>query len=114
MSAATAAASAIPVISAKYPPGRISLLLEDDRRACFHNLPELARIPIRQPNTPMRLRVSDLRRLGRAMNPVVLFRQSDPDHAYRIVGPGLYLGFGVGAGRVPEQIGIIVKDRIVG
>src|ERR1700736_74994 len=44
------------------------------RRAAFHHLGERERIPVRQPDAAMRLRLADLLRLGRTVNSITLGR----------------------------------------
>ena len=54
--------------------GTNKLLLEDRGRACSDNLRQLVCVPVGQANASMRLRMSDERWLGRAVNPVMFFR----------------------------------------
>src|SRR5207245_337249 len=66
-----------------------NLLLQHRWNSGLHHRRQLQRIPIRQPDTAMRIRVSHAARLGRAVDPVVRYRKIDPDQAHRTSTPGL-------------------------
>src|SRR5260370_39287971 len=65
---------------------RICLLLQDSRYAGLHHIRQFGGIPIRQADTSVGLRVSDVRRLRRSMNTVVLLRERYPRSEERRVG----------------------------
>src|SRR5688572_29503717 len=59
-------------------------------------------VPVGQPHAAMRLRAADRARLGRAVDPVMLLADVDPDAADRVVGTGRDLRLGVLGVGVPE------------
>src|SRR5260370_15573525 len=91
---------------------RICLLLQDSRYAGLHHLRQFGGIPIRQPDASVGLRVSDVRRLRRSMNAVVLLRERYPHDAYGIIGARLDFDFGLLALGVPEQVRVVMKYRV--
>src|SRR5437867_10776976 len=94
------------------PLPNIPSLLQDGRRARFDHRSQLGGVPIGEPDAPVRLRVSDLRRLRSAVDSVVLLGKRDPDYPYGIVRPRRDRGPRVAAVGVPEQPWIVMEDRI--
>src|SRR5829696_2100419 len=63
-------------------PGHVSSLFsEDDLCAGLDQRSDFQRIPVGEPDAPVRLRTADRGGFRRAVQTVVVFRQSDPDQA---------------------------------
>src|SRR4051812_38625338 len=91
-----------------------SSILEDRRHSRSHRLGERRGIPVRHPDATVRLRLADRRRVRGPVNPVMRYRQVDPDDADRVVGTGRNLRFLLARGRVPEEFGVVMEGRVPG
>src|SRR5438552_526208 len=58
-------------------------LLEDNRCTWMYHLGELGSIPVRQPDATVRLRLTNFGGSRCAVNAVMLFQESNPNHADR-------------------------------
>src|SRR6185436_14639889 len=78
--------------------------LEYHWRPRLHERGDACRIPVRQAHAAVRFGMPDVAGLWRAVDPVVLEAQRNPDDADRVVRPGLERGLLVGGYRIPEEI----------
>ena len=78
----------------------------------LHHPRQFLRIPIRQPDAAVRFRVPDAPGLRRSVDPIMLFRERDPNHPDRVVRTGLNNGLLIGRVRVPEEVRIVVKGGV--
>src|ERR1700688_2725056 len=91
---------------------RMSVLTQACSHPRLHDARKFCRVPIGETNTAMRLRLTNGRWFGRAVNAVMLLGQADPDDPYRIVRPRLDVCFRILLIGVPEQIEVVVKHRV--
>ncbi len=87
--------------------------LEDGRRAGRDRIGQGQRIPVGQPDAPVRLRLADRGRLGRPVDAVVLLREVDPDQAHGVVGARGQLGLGVRRVGIPEEVGVVLEHGVL-
>src|SRR5215471_11910534 len=88
------------------------LFFQNRGRSGMDDLRELEHVPVGQADAAMGLRPAHLRRLRGAVNAVVRLGQVDPADSHGVVR-SCREDFLVRVGGVPEEIGIVVKDRVV-
>ena len=86
--------------------------LEHDWRSIFDQVGDSCGIPVRHPHAPVRGRMADLPRFGRAVDAVVRYVDPHPDHTDRIVWTCGDLHLGICLIGIPEQVGVVVVGWI--
>jgi hypothetical protein len=85
---------------------------EDHAGPRLHQRWDSLGVPIREAHTAVRLREADTARFWRPVQAVVLLRNVDPHHAYRIIGARRDFRFRVRRIPIPKQRRVVVKRRI--
>jgi hypothetical protein len=101
-----------PFIS--YQPPGVILFLQCNVGARPDYLGNRGGAPVGQADAAVGFGLADRGRDRGAVNAVVRLGQVDPGHAHRVVGAGGNLDLLVARLRIPEQLGIVVVDRVGG
>src|SRR5437763_8354301 len=86
--------------------------LQNDFGSRAHEARQFGGVPIGETNTAVRLSLTNRRWLRRAVQAEMFLVDIDPDDADRVVRTGGNFRLRLGRVRVPEQIRVVIEDRI--
>src|SRR5216684_162948 len=90
------------------------LVHEIYRRALAHALGEIERVPIRQPDTAVRVGLADPLRIRRAVDAVAVLGEIDPDQSHGVVRAGRDRELAFGMDALELEFGTVMVGGVVG
>src|ERR1700730_1773278 len=90
----------------------VPLLFKNRWSAGRYHRRQFCSVPVCETDTAVGMRTPDRRRLGCTVDPVVIYRKTNPDHTHGIIRAGMDFRCRIFLIGIPEQLRVVKEPRI--